>query len=244
LIFRILTLFPEAFDGYLGSSLLARAVERGLARFELVNFRSFAADSHRTCDDVPFGGGPGMLLKPEPLFAALESLGASGLRVVYPSPSGRRFDQEYARRLASLREIVLICGRYEGVDQRVLDEFVTDEVSIGDYVVFSGEVASMVIIEAVLRLVQGVIRSESIEEESFSAGLLEHPQYTRPAVYRGRAVPEVLVSGHHAQIEQWRLRKRVEKTMANRPDLLEGRELPEHVRRLVEEMRLQRGSSG
>jgi tRNA (guanine37-N1)-methyltransferase len=236
LIFHILTLFPEAFDGYLGSSLVARAVERGLARFDLVNFRSFAGDRHHSCDDVPFGGGPGMLLKAEPLFAALESLGAPGLRVVYPSPSGRRFDQAYARRLASLREVVLVCGRYEGVDQRVLDEFVTDEISIGDYVIFSGEVASMVIIEAVLRLVPGVIRDESVQEESFSDGLLEHPQYTRPAVFRGRAVPEVLVSGHHAQIEQWRLARRVEKTMANRPDLLEGRELPEHVRRLLEEI--------
>ncbi len=236
MIFHILTLFPEAFDGYLGSSLVGRAVERGLARFDLVNFRSFAADPHHKCDDVPFGGGPGMLLKPEPLFAALESLGAPGLRVVYPSPSGRRFDQAYARRLASLREMVLVCGRYEGVDQRVLDEFVTDEISIGDYVIFSGEVASMVIIEAVLRLVPGVIRDESVQEESFGDGLLEHPQYTRPAVFRGRAVPEVLVSGHHAQIERWRLSRRVEKTMANRPDLLEGRELPEHVRRLLEEI--------
>jgi tRNA (guanine37-N1)-methyltransferase len=133
--------------------------------------------------------------------------------------------------------VVLICGRYEGVDQRVIDEFVTDEVSIGDYVIFSGEVASMVIIEAVLRLVEGVISSESIREESFSDGLLEHPQYTRPAVFRGRAVPEVLVSGHHAQIEQWRLRRRVEKTMANRPDLLEGRQLSEQVRRIVDEIR-------
>ncbi len=237
MIFHILTLFPEAFDGYLGSSLVARAVERGLARFELLDFRSFAGDRHHTCDDVPFGGGPGMLLKPEPLYAALESLGASGLRVVYPSPAGRRFDQAYAERLSNLREMVLVCGRYEGVDQRVIDEFVTDEVSIGDYVVFSGEVAAMVIIEAVLRLVGGVIRSESVQEESFSDGLLEHPQYTRPAVFRGRAVPEVLVSGHHAQIEQWRLRKRVEKTIANRPDLLEGRQLPERIRRIVDEIR-------
>ena len=237
MIFHILTLFPEAFDGYLGSSLVARSVDRGLARFELLNFRDFAADRHHTCDDVPFGGGPGMLLKPEPLYAALESIGAPGRRVVYPSPSGRRFDQAYAERLASLREVVLICGRYEGVDQRVIDEFVTDEVSIGDYVIFSGEVASMVIIEAVLRLVGGVIRSESVQEESFSDGLLEHPQYTRPAVFRGRAVPEVLVSGHHARIEQWRLRRRVEKTIANRPDLLEGRPLSEQVRRIVEEIR-------
>jgi tRNA (guanine37-N1)-methyltransferase len=244
LIFHILTLFPEAFDGYLQSSLVARAAERGLARFDLVNWRSFATDRHHVCDDVPFGGGPGMLLKPEPLFAALESLGASGKRVVFPSPAGKRFDQAYAKRLSSLREVVLVCGRYEGVDQRVVDEFVTDEISIGDYVIFSGEVASMVIVEAVLRLIDGVIRSVSVEEESFSDGLLEYPQYTRPAVYRGRAVPEVLVSGHHAQIEQWRLSKRVEKTIANRPDLLEGRPFSERVRRLLEEMRRQGGPPG
>ena len=225
MIFHILTLFPAAFSGYLQSSILGKAAERGQVRVDLVDFRQYATDRHKTCDDAPYGGGPGMLLKPEPLFMALDDLGASTRRVVFPSPSGRLFSQEYAARLACQRELVMICGHYEGVDQRVVDAFVTDEISIGDYVVFSGEVAAMVVLEAVVRLLPGVIREESTREESFSQGLLEYPQYTRPEEYRGIKVPEVLTSGHHARIIEWRLRESLKKTRMNRPDLLERSEI-------------------
>ena len=231
--FTILTLFPEAFSGYLGSSIFGKAAADGRVSVELIDFRTFATDSHRTCDDAPYGGGPGMLLKPEPLFGALESVKARCKRVVLTSPSGSRFDQAYARRLAQLREIVVVCGHYEGVDQRVIDRYVSDEVSIGDYVLFSGEVAAMVLMDAVTRLV-GIVKQNSLLEESFENGLLEYPQYTRPWRIEDMEVPHVLRSGNHALIRKWRLRKSLEKTRAVRPDLLASRELSDEERTLLE----------
>lgn len=219
--FTVLSLFPEILDGFFQTSLMKKAVERGLIEVNLVNIRDFAEDKHKTCDDIPYGGGAGMVLKPEPLAKALDSVGASQKRTLYPSPSGRLFRQSMAQELANEQEIVFICGRYEGIDQRVIDEYVDDEVSIGDYVLSSGEIATLVIIDAVYRLREGVIKARSLEEESFSDGfLLEYPQYTRPEVFRGRAVPEVLLSGHHRNIAQWRKEQSVDKTKRMRPDLL------------------------
>jgi len=218
--FSLLTLFPEIPRAYFTDSIMAKAVERGLIEYQLVDFRDFAVDKHRTCDDAPYGGGAGMVLKPEPLAAALDSIGAGEKRVVYPSPSGRLFHQGYARELAQEDELVFICGRYEGVDQRIIDLYVDDEICIGDYVLSSGEIAAMAIVDTVYRLHEGVINNESLLEESFNDGLLEYPHYTRPAVFRGIEVPEVLRSGHHAEISAWRRARRIEKTKRFRPDLL------------------------
>ncbi|WP_020612772.1 tRNA (guanosine(37)-N1)-methyltransferase TrmD [Sediminispirochaeta bajacaliforniensis] len=218
--FTVLTLFPEIIEGFFSSSIMAKAVERGLIDLRLVDVRDFAFDRHRTCDDAPYGGGAGMVLKAEPLAGALDSVDAADKRVVFPTPSGRPFTQEKACELSREGELVFICGRYEGIDQRIIDLYVDDELSIGDYVISSGEVASLVMIDAIYRLVDGVISGESLEEESFTDDLLEYPHYTRPQVFRGLAVPDILLSGHHAEIARWRHQRRIEKTAANRPELL------------------------
>ncbi len=216
----ILTLFPELIEPFFQESIMARSVESNLVSYDVINFRDFATDRHRTCDDTPYGGGAGMVVKPEPLGDALESVGAKHKRVIYASPAGKPLTQSYAYELAKEEELVFICGRYEGIDQRIIDMYVDDEISIGDYVISSGEVSTLVIIDSIYRLLDGVISAESLLEESFSDGLLEYPHYTRPATYCGRSVPDVLLSGHHANIDAWRHEKRIEKTFANRPDLL------------------------
>ena len=221
--FHVLTLFPEIVESYFTASIMAKAVERKLVDYSLVNIRDFAFDKHRTCDDLTYGGGAGMLLMPEPVSLALDSVDAQNKRVIYLTPSGKPFTQALAKEFSEERELVLLCGRYEGLDQRVIDEYVTDEVSIGDYVMSSGEIASLVVIDCVYRLLDGVISEESLVEESPPDGLLEYPQYTRPAVFRDRAVPDVLLSGHHEHIRLWRLKKRLEKTLKNRPDLIESK---------------------
>lgn len=226
----ILSLFPEMLEGYFASSIMGKAVERGLIEYELVNIRDFATDRHRTADDAPYGGGYGMVLKPEPLGAALESVAASGKRVVYASPAGRLFDQSIAAELSREQELVMICGRYEGIDQRVIDLYVHDQLSIGDYVISSGEIASLVIVDAIYRLVAGVITPGSLEEESHNDSLLEYPHYTRPEVYRGRPVPQVLLSGHHGRITEWRRWKQIERTAEVRPELLARANIDERER--------------
>ncbi|MDR0669567.1 MAG: tRNA (guanosine(37)-N1)-methyltransferase TrmD [Treponema sp.] len=235
--YTVLTLFPEITDAYFAASIMARAVERGIVSYRAVNIRDFALDRHHTCDDAPYGGGPGMLMLPEPLGRALESVGVrpqerpilerptaerptAERRVIYLSPSGRTFNQALAWELASCRELVLLCGRYEGIDQRIIDRYVDEEISVGDYVLSSGETAALVLIDATYRLVDRVIASESLAEETFAGGLLEYPQYTRPEIYDMLEVPDVLLSGHHEHIRRWRLRRRVEKTCALRPDLI------------------------
>jgi tRNA (guanine37-N1)-methyltransferase len=244
--FHLLTLFPEIFRGYREASILGRAIELGQVALELIDIRDFAHDRHRSCDDYTYGGGAGMVLKPEPLAAALRSIPAvrsredprgPGCRVVYLTPSGRLWTQELAAQAAREREIVLICGRYEGIDQRIVDSFVTDEISMGDYVLAGGEVAAMVLIDTVVRLVEGVIKAHSLAEESFRRGLLEYPQYTRPADFEGRKVPEVLLTGNHAQIERWRLERSLEKTLQYRPDLLQAHRLGPEAAGLLEQMR-------
>jgi tRNA (guanine37-N1)-methyltransferase len=295
--YTVLTLFPEIIDAYFASSIMAKAVARGIVEFRAINIRDYALDKHRTCDDAPYGGGPGMLMLAEPLGRALEAMGASnrfdrlspgmaptpcglegetcsparmpsvagasnrfggqppemaptpcgGGRVVYLSPSGRPFDQALARELAAEQELILLCGRYEGIDQRVIDAYVDDEISVGDYVLSSGEVAALVVIDATCRLVEQVITPASLKEESFSGGLLEYPQYTRPEIYSMLKVPEVLLSGHHENIRRWRLEKQVEKTLALRPDLIrQGEEeglFDGETRKIIEAIR-SRGPAG
>ena len=216
----ILTLFPEMVIPFFTSSIMKRAVDKGIITYSIIDFRDFAEGVHHKCDDIPYGGGAGMVIMPEPLSKALDSIDAKEKRVVFPTPSGRLLTESYAEDLSKNDELVFICGHYEGVDQRIIDEYVTDEISIGDYVLSSGESASIVIIDALFRLIDGVIASESLEEESFTSHLLEYPQYTRPERYCNKSVPDVLLSGHHRHIAQWRSDKRIEKTMHSRPDLL------------------------
>jgi tRNA (guanine37-N1)-methyltransferase len=231
--FHIVTLFPEIFSGYIQSSILEKAITRGLLDIRFTNIRDFAADKHRTCDDYTYGGGPGMILKPEPLSSALDSLQPRCKKTIYLSPSGPLFHQEKAEELSKEKEIILICGRYEGIDQRVIDLYVDEEISLGDYVLASGEIAAMVLVDAVSRLLPEVINSESLEEESFQAHLLEYPHYTRPQSFKGISVPEILLSGHHAKIKEWRLIKSLEKTIKNRPDLLNQIELTAEMKKLL-----------
>jgi tRNA (guanine37-N1)-methyltransferase len=233
----VLTLFPEILAAFFESSIMARAVKSGRIEYRLVNIRDFATDRHRTCDNYPYGGGAGMVLMPGPLAAALESVGARSSRTIYMSPSGKLFDQRRAEELSREESLVIICGRYEGIDQRIIDRYVDDEISIGDYVVSSGETAALVLIDAVYRLVDGVINRESLEEESFRDGLLEYPHYTRPEVFDGMAVPEILLGGNHAEIRKWRLGKSLEKTVRNRPELLVASSLSEEAKRMLEELK-------
>jgi tRNA (guanine37-N1)-methyltransferase len=217
----VLTLFPAMFAGPLDESIIMRARKAGLLELRIHNLRDWTHDRHKTVDDRPFGGGPGMLLKPEPIFEAVESLQRAETRVILLSPSGRKFDQSIARELASERDLLFITGHYEGFDERVRDGLADDELSIGDYVLTNGALPAMVVIDAVARLLPGVLGDdESSREESFSAALLEYPQYTRPAEFRGMRVPDVLVSGNHAEIENWRHEQARLKTQARRPDLL------------------------
>lgn len=219
--FTVLTLFPEIVRAYFESSIMARSVKKEIISYDLVNIRDFALDKHHRCDDAPYGGGAGQLMLTEPLDGALESVKAKQKRVVYATPSGLPFTQKKAKELSLEEEIVFIAGRYEGIDQRIIDYYVTDELSIGDYVMSSGEVACLTMIDTIYRLIDGVISKESLVEESFSDGLLEYPQYTRPFVYKGVEVPEVLISGNHENIRKWREQKRLEKTVHNRPDLID-----------------------
>ncbi|MDP9295999.1 MAG: tRNA (guanosine(37)-N1)-methyltransferase TrmD [Actinomycetota bacterium] len=217
----VLTIFPGVFDGPLREGLLGRAAASGLIDVRIHDIRSFTEDRHRQVDDTTFGGGPGMVLKPEPIFAAAESLGDGDRRAILLSPAGRRLDQAIVRQLASEPWLVLIAGRYEGVDERVVEGLPAEEISIGDYVLSGGEIPAIVLLEAVTRLVPGVVgREESLRNDSFENGLLDHPHYTRPQVFRDLGVPDVLISGDHAAIERWRAEAALEKTRRNRPDLL------------------------
>jgi len=232
----ILSLFPDILKGYFDGSIMSRAVSKGLVDYELVNIRDYAYDRRRICDDSPYGGGAGMILKAEPLANSLDSIGVEGKRVIYPTPSGRIFSQSLAGELAAEKELVFICGRYEGIDQRIIELYVDDEISIGDYVISSGEISVLVLVDAIYRLIEGVITEDSLEEESFTQSLLEYPHYTRPEVFRGLEVPKILLGGHHAEIETWRLRKRVEKTLAVRPDLLRENRVGQDVLKIRDDL--------
>jgi len=240
----VLTIFPGMFEGPLRESIVARACERGLVDIHVHNIRDFARDKHKVTDDYPFGGGAGMVMKAEPLFAAvghvLEQTGKPA-RIVLMTPQGQVFTQDMARSLANERHIILMCGRYEGVDERVREALATDEISIGDYVLTGGELPAMVVIDAVTRLIPGVLREESLACESFSNGVLDYPQYTRPREFRGMKVPDVLVSGDHEKIDIWRRKRALEKTLERRADLLARAKLSASDLRLLEEIEREKG---
>ena len=232
--FDVITIFPRIVEAGLAEGIVGRARERGLIDVTVRNLRDFTTDRHHVVDDVPFGGGPGMVMKPEPFFAAIEAVeaerGKAGT-VVLLTPAGRPFTQSEAERFAARSHLVLLCGRYEGVDERVRERWVTDEVSIGDYVLSGGEVPALVVIDAVSRLVPGVVGDEqSVEGDSFVRGLLDYPHYTRPAEFAGQQVPEVLLSGHHAEIRRWRRQQALRRTWERRPDLLASAQLDEEER--------------
>jgi len=218
----VLTLFPGMFAGPLDESIIKRARQKGLLDLNIHDLRTWTHDRHRTVDDRPFGGGPGMLLKPEPLFEAIEALSREKTRVILLSPAGRKFEQSIARELAKEEDLLFVTGHYEGVDERVREVLVDDELSIGDYVLTNGALPAMVVVDAVTRLLPGVLGDdESSHDESFSAGLLEYPQYTRPAEFRGMKVPDMLLSGNHAEIEKWRREQARQRTQQRRPDMLQ-----------------------
>jgi len=226
--FDVVTLFPGMFAGPLEESIIKRARERGIVSIYLHNLRDYATDRHHTTDDTPYGGGGGMVMKPEPIFSAVEAIlgDERNVPIILLTPQGRLFTQKVAAELARERRLVLICGRYEGVDERVREHLVTDEISIGDYVLSGGELAAMVIIDAVTRLLPGALGDPgAVFEDSFSRGLLEYPHYTRPAVFRGWEVPEVLRSGDHAAVARWRRQQALRRTWERRPDLLERAQL-------------------
>ncbi len=237
----VLTLFPPMFETLFSQSILKRAIEQKIVRINLVNFRDYAHDKHHTVDDYPYGGGPGMVLKPEPIFEAVDAIKLTispedtcPAPIILLSPQGRPFNQKVAHELARYNHLILICGHYEGVDERVREHLATDEISIGDYVLTGGELPAMVVIDAVVRLLPGVLGSEvSATEESHVDGLLEYPQYTRPPVYQGWAVPEILLSGNHAQIAKWRREQAIKRTLERRPELLEKATFTPEEKRLV-----------
>lgn len=217
---KVLTIFPEMFPGPLAFSLAGRALAAGLWTLETVDIRTFASDKHRTVDDAPFGGGPGMVMRPDVLDAAIAASAEGSSPLIYLSPRGRLIDQARVRRLAEVPSVVLICGRFEGLDERVLELNEVEELSLGDFVLSGGEPAAIALIDACVRLIPGIVgRSESLEEESFERGLLEYPHYTRPQSWRGREVPEVLLSGHHERIKAWRISQAERITRERRPDL-------------------------
>jgi tRNA (guanine37-N1)-methyltransferase len=239
----VLTLFPEMFEGVFDSSILGKARERGLVSLSTLNFRAFATNKHQTVDDMPYGGGGGMVLKPEPIFGAVAHLlagreQAPKPRIVLMCPQGEPFTQRKARELAAESHLILICGHYEGYDERIREHLVTDELSIGDYVLTGGELPAMVVIDAVVRLLPGVLGNEnSAVTDSFSDGLLEYPHYTRPPEFQGWRVPDVLLSGHHEEIRKWRRRQSLIRTLQRRPDLLETAELTVEDRAWLEQER-------
>lgn len=219
----VLTVFPGMLRGFLDESMLKRAVKKGAVVFRTVDLRDFAQDARRTTDDRPYGGGPGMIMKPEPWFEAIEAVRTPGARVILMSPSGRTFRQADARRLAGESHLVFVCGHYEGIDERVREALVTEELSIGDYVLTNGVLPAAVVVDAVVRLLPGVLGGgeAATRDESFTEGRLEYPQYTRPAVYRGLAVPDALLDGDHAAADAWRARQALDRTARRRPDLFE-----------------------
>ena len=234
-----LTLFPEMFQGVLGSSILQKAQEKEAVRFDVINFRAFSDNKHQTVDDYPSGGGAGMVLKPQPVFDAVEKLTAgtdAKPRIILVCPQGERYTQKKAEELAEEEHLMFICGHYEGYDERIREHLVTDEISIGDFVLTGGELPAMMIADSVVRLLPGVLGKEASHvEDSFSTGLLEHPHYTRPADYKGLKVPETLLSGNHAKIQEWRNKESIRRTFLRRPDLLENYPLTDEQRKWISE---------
>jgi tRNA (guanine37-N1)-methyltransferase len=236
----VLSLFPEMFEGVLGSSILKKAAEKQAVQYRVTNFRDYADNKHHTVDDYPYGGGAGMVLKPQPIFDAVQALtdeATAKPRIVLLCPQGERYTQKKAEELAKEEHLLFICGHYEGYDERIREHLVTDEISIGDFVLTGGELGAMIIIDSVVRLLPGVLGNEdSPVLDSFSSGLLEHPHYTRPADFRGLKVPEALISGNHKKIEEWRLKESLRRTWLRRPDLFESYSLTESEKKLLQEV--------
>ena len=220
--FDVLTLFPEMFEP-IKQSILGKAIEKEKIKLKLVNIRDFSKDKHKKVDDTPYGGGAGMVMKPDIVYDAYKSVYEENAKVIYLSPQGKTLNQNKVEELSKEKHLILLCGHYEGIDQRVIDKIVDEEISIGDYVLTGGEIPAMVLIDTVSRYIDGVLNQESIKEESFSEGLLEYPQYTRPEVFEGEKVPEILLSGHHENIEKWRKEQALKITKQKRPDLLKRR---------------------
>ena len=241
--FDIVTIFPRMFDQPLAEGVVARGVEAGVIDLKVHDLRDFTTDRHRVVDDVPYGGGPGMVMKPEPLMKAVEKIRATRGTpdaVIVTSPQGRTFTQREAERLAGLGHVALLCGRYEGMDERVLSLVGAEELSIGDYVLSGGELPALIVVDAVSRLVPGVVGDgQSVAEDSFSRGLLDYPHYTRPSEFGGLKVPDVLLSGHHAEVRRWRKKEALARTLARRPELLADAALDEEERALLDEIRKQ-----
>lgn len=231
--FDVLTLFPEMFEP-LNKSIIGRAKEKGLININLINIRDFSKNKHKKVDDTPYGGGAGMVMMPDVVYDAYKSLNSKDAKVIYMSPQGQKLNQKKVVELSKEKHIILLCGHYEGIDQRVIDEIVDEEISIGNYVLTGGELPAMIVIDSVSRYIEGVLKDDSTKEESFSEGLLEYPQYTRPEVFNGKQVPEVLLSGHHENIDKWRREQSLKNTKKKRPDLLENIELSEKDKRILE----------
>ena len=234
--FDVLTLFPEMFEP-LKQSIIKRAVEKDLININLVNIRDFSEDKHNKVDDTPYGGGAGMLMKPDVVDRAYNSVKTNDSKVIYLTPQGKNLNQKIVKELSNEKHLILLCGHYEGIDQRVIDKIVDEEISIGDYVLTGGEIPAMVLIDSISRYVDGVLSNESTDEESFSNGLLEYPQYTRPEVFNEVKVPEVLISGHHENIRKWRREKSLENTFKKRPELLENVVLTENEKDYIENLK-------
>ena len=233
--FDVLTLFPEMFEP-IKQSIIGRATEKNIIDINLVNIRDFSKNKHKKVDDTPYGGGAGMLIQPDVVYDCYNSVKSEKAKVVYLSPQGKTLNQSKVEELAKEEHIILLCGHYEGIDQRVIDKIVDEEISIGDYVLTGGELPAMVLIDSVSRYIDGVLAKESTNDESFSNGLLEYPQYTRPEIFEGMEVPEVLKSGHHKNIEKWRREQSLKRTFEKRPDLLEKAKLTEEDRKFIENL--------
>ena len=238
--FDVLTLFPEMFN-ILNESIIGRAKEKGLINVNLINIRDFSKNKHKKVDDTPYGGGAGMVIQPDVVYDAYKSVITNNeksekTRVIYMSPQGKKLDQQKVEELSKQEHLILLCGHYEGIDQRVLDSIVDEEISIGDYVLTGGELPAMVLIDSVSRYVEGVLKDDSTTEESFSQGLLEYPQYTRPEIFEGQQVPEVLRSGNHQMIDKWRREQSLKRTLEKRPDLFEEVDLSDEDKKILEKI--------
>ena len=234
--FSVLTLFPEMFD-CLKQSIIGRAEGKNLININIINMRDFSKDKHKKVDDTPYGGGAGMVIKPDVVYESFKSIKDEKAKVIYLSPQGKKLDQKKVESLSKEDHLILLCGHYEGIDQRVIEKIVDEEISIGDYILTGGELPAMVLIDSVSRFVEGVLDEESIKEESFSNNLLEYPQYTRPEIFEGEKVPEILLTGHHENIERWRKLQSLKITLKKRPDLLENIELSDEERQFLEDFK-------
>lgn len=233
----ILTLFPEIFHGFLNTSIIGKAVDNDIVKIDCINIRDFSKDKHKRVDDYPFGGGPGMVMSPSPIYDAIESVKKDNSLVIYLSPKGKVYNQEIANELSTKEHIILLCGHYEGIDNRIIENYIDEEISIGDYVLTGGEIAAMVVADSIVRLLPGVLSSkESFMQESHYEGLLEYPQYTRPRNFNGYEVPKVLLSGNHKKIHEWRMYQSLKTTYERRPDLIKNKQLSDTEQRILDEI--------